>query len=187
MELRQSNPIQMFIKLDSAMIPWNSDSQTLSRCLSSWAVQWSHGTLTVKPYSDVYQAGQCNDPMELWQSNPIQMFIKLGSAMIPWNSDSQTLCRCLSSWAMQWSHGTLVSWYHCTSQLDKHLHRVWLSEFHGINALPSLINIWIGFDCQSSMGSCGQSHNKIWKKTRKYLLTASNFEIVCKRKDNYFR
>ena len=33
----------------------------------------------------------------------------------------------------------------------------------------------------------GQSHNKIWKKTRKYLLTASNFEIVCKRKDNYFR
>ena len=108
MELRQSNPIQMFIKLGSAMNPWNSDSQTLYRCLSSWAVQWSHGTLTVKPYPDVYQAGQCNDPMELWQSNTIQMFIKLGSAMIPWNSDSQTLYRCLSSWAVQWSHGTLT-------------------------------------------------------------------------------
>ena len=38
--------------------------------------------LRVKPYTDVYQAGQCNDPMELRQSNPIQMFIKLGSAMI---------------------------------------------------------------------------------------------------------
>jgi hypothetical protein len=42
----------------------------------------NHGTQTVKPYTDVYQAGQCYDPMELWQSNPIQMFIKLGSAMI---------------------------------------------------------------------------------------------------------
>ena len=51
----------MFIKLGSAMI---------------------HGTPSVKPYTDVYQAGQCNDPMELRQSNHIQMFIKLGSAMI---------------------------------------------------------------------------------------------------------
>jgi hypothetical protein len=51
----------MFIKLCSAMI---------------------HGTPSVKPYTDVYQAGQCNDPMELRQSNHIQMFIKLGSAMI---------------------------------------------------------------------------------------------------------
>jgi hypothetical protein len=38
-----ANPIQMFIKLGSAMI---------------------HGTPSVKPYTDVYQAGQCNDPME---------------------------------------------------------------------------------------------------------------------------
>ena len=29
----------------------------------------------------------------------------------------------------------------------------------------------------------GQSHNKIWKKTRTYVLTASNFGIVCKRKE----
>jgi hypothetical protein len=25
-------------------------------------VQWSHGTPSVKPYTYVYQAGQCNDP-----------------------------------------------------------------------------------------------------------------------------
>jgi hypothetical protein len=62
--------------------------------------------------------------MDLRQSNPIQMFIKLGSAMIPWNSDSQTLYRCLSSWAVPW-----------------------------IIALPSLINICIWFDWRSSMGS----------------------------------
>jgi hypothetical protein len=104
----------MFFKLGSPMIPWNSDSQTLYRCLSSWAVQWSHGSLTVKPYRDVYQAGQYNDPMELWQPNTMD---------------------------------------HCTAQLDKHLDRVWLSELHGIIALPSLINICIGFDCLSSMGS----------------------------------
>ena len=42
----------------------------------------NHETQTVKPYTDVYQAGQCNDHMERRQSNPIQMFIKLGSAMI---------------------------------------------------------------------------------------------------------
>jgi hypothetical protein len=36
----------------------------------------NHVTQTVKPYTDVYQAGQCNDHMERRQSNPIQMFIK---------------------------------------------------------------------------------------------------------------
>jgi hypothetical protein len=82
MKLRQSNPIQMFIKLGSAMITWNADSQTLyDKHLYRVLLTKFHGIIALPSLINIC-IGFDNDPMELRQSNPIQMFIKLDSAMI---------------------------------------------------------------------------------------------------------
>lgn len=132
----------------------------------------SHETPTVKPYPGVYQAGQCNDPdnflKEILQGLQLTHSSSVLYQTLSWNSlDISHIMERYEPAFMYLNHVDLES-YVCQSILLDHTNTLEVSREEA-----DLV-------CKATRG---QSHNKIWKKTRTYLLTASNFGILCKKKD----